>query len=190
MPTEPKEPPIRYTPDGVRIIPGPDGLEELDNPMPRWMAVIYVGTVVWSIGYLMCMPGVGMNGLSWSQYKVYHEELVAAEANKPPGGGEDAEKLALASVGKPEAIASGKATFATTCAACHGADGKGAIGPNLTDAVWLYGGTPGQIAHTIANGTAKGMPTFKSSLSPRQIADLADFVHSLGGGVAAGTSKP
>lgn len=178
----PEEQEPKFTPEGVRIMPGPDGLEELDNPMPRWMTVVYAGTVLWGIAYLMCMPGVGINGLNWSQYKAYHAEVEAAEAAMPAQAAGDPGELAEAAAKQPEAIARGKAAFATTCAACHGPEAKGAIGPNLTDATWLYGGNPEQIAHTIANGAAKGMPTFKSNMSASQIADLAAFVHSLGGG--------
>ena len=182
MTQEPTAEVTRYTPDGTRIIPGPDGLEELDHPMPRWMTVIFLATAIWGIGYLMCMPGIGMNGLNWSQYTAYHAELVEAQASMPAGAAGDPEKLALAAATKPAAIAAGKTTFASTCAACHGAAAKGAIGPDLTDATWLYGGRPAQIAHTIVNGTAKGMPSFRTSLNAGQIADLAAFVHSLGGG--------
>ena len=47
---------------------------------------------------------------------------------------------------------------------------------------WLYGGKPADIVHTITQGTAKGMPAFQANLSPTQIAQLAAFVHGLGGG--------
>ena len=168
----------RFTPEGVRILPGPDGLDELDHPMPRWMTMVYLGTIIWGIGYLMCMPGVGMNGLNWTQYKAYAHELAEARKDEPPPAAVNVAAL----VGKPDAVAAGKALFATNCAACHGAEAKGAIGPNLTDATWLYGGKPADIVHTITQGTAKGMPAFQANLSPTQIAQLAAFVHGLGGG--------
>ncbi|MDB5100318.1 MAG: cytochrome c oxidase, cbb3-type, subunit [Cyanobacteria bacterium RYN_339] len=168
---------VRYNDEGTRILPGPDGLEELDNPTPRWMTVIYIGTVVWGVGYLMCMPGIGINGLNWSQYKVYERELAAAAPLTPPA---DVGKLAAAATQDPREVAEGKAAFAQNCAACHGAAGKGAIGPDLTDAAWLYGGGPADIAHTVANGTAKGMPAFKGNLANPVIAELAAYVHSLG----------
>jgi cytochrome c oxidase cbb3-type subunit 3 len=172
---------IRYNEDGTRILPGPDGLEELDNPVPRWMTIVYIGTVVWGTGYVMCMPGVGINGLNWGQYKSYHQEVAAAEADAPAAPAADLGKLAEAAARDPHEVAEGKAAFANNCAACHGAKGQGAIGPNLTDATWLYGGKPAQIATTVANGTAKGMPTFKGNMSATQIAELAAYVHSLSG---------
>lgn len=169
----------RFTPEGIEILPGPDGLDELDHPIPRWMSWIYVGTICWGIAYLMLMPGIGMNGLNWGQYKAYVAEVAEARGSAPVA---DPEALAATLVGKPDAMAAGKATFASNCAACHGAAAKGAIGPDLTDATWLYGGTPTAIAHTIGHGTPKGMPPFAASLSAEQLAQVAAFVHGLGGG--------
>lgn len=84
-----------------------------------------------------------------------------------------------------DAVARAAETFAQICSACHGADGKGdqAMGaPNLTDAIWLYGGDRRTIRETIYNGRAGVMPTWAGRLSDEQIIALAVYVHSLGGG--------
>lgn len=68
------------------------------------------------------------------------------------------------------------------CGACHGADGKGNPmlgGPNLTDNVWLYGGSEASIIETITNGRQGKMPTFKDTLSEEKIHVLAAYVYSL-----------
>jgi cytochrome c oxidase cbb3-type subunit 3 len=68
----------------------------------------------------------------------------------------------------------------STCAACHGADGKGnpALGaPNLTDDIWLYGGTPAEIEQTIANGRQGHMPAWSARLSEDQIHVIAAYVY-------------
>ncbi|HEY9721515.1 MAG TPA: c-type cytochrome [Oscillatoriaceae cyanobacterium] len=170
------------TPDGTPILYGPDGLRELDNPMPRWMTVVYVGTIAFGVGYLLLMPGLGVNLLHWSQYKAYDHELAEAKEHYKTLGGSDLTALVAAAVTNPHEIAEGQSLFSANCAACHGAKGQGLIGPNLTDKTWLYGGQPGQIAHTISEGTSKGMPPWKTTFAPSQIAELAAFVHSLGGG--------
>jgi len=75
--------------------------------------------------------------------------------------------------------AAGKPLFAT-CAACHGPDGKGnhALGaPNLTDHVWLYGGTVADIHHTIHDGRQGHMPAWGTRLSADQIHVLAAYVY-------------
>lgn len=78
--------------------------------------------------------------------------------------------------------AKGKATFLSTCAACHGLDGKGnvAIGaPNLTDDVWLFGGTEKSIVETITNGRSNQMPAHKELLDSDKIHLLTAYVYSL-----------
>ncbi len=75
--------------------------------------------------------------------------------------------------------------FADNCASCHGPDGKGGRefgAPNLTDGIWLYGGDPETIRTTIEKARFGIMPAFAGRLSPEDIAKVAVYVHSLGGG--------
>ena len=81
--------------------------------------------------------------------------------------------------------ARGKEKYAQICVACHGAEGKGnpAMGaPNLTDQVWLHGGTEEQLIVTIGKGRVDQMPAHKDSLSPAKIHLLTAYVYSLSGG--------
>lgn len=78
--------------------------------------------------------------------------------------------------------AAGQDVFATNCAACHGADGKGnqMMGaPNLADTTWLYGGSEKAIAETLANGRNGHMPAQKEVLGDERIHLLAAYVWSL-----------
>lgn len=78
--------------------------------------------------------------------------------------------------------AAGKNVFASNCAACHGADGKGNPfmgAPNLTDGTWLYGGSLATIEQTIANGRNGHMPAQKDNLGDERIHLLAAYVWSL-----------
>lgn len=87
---------------------------------------------------------------------------------------------------KPDATSGrGAVLFEQNCAACHGPDGKGnrTVGaPNLTDAIWLYGGDADSIAETVANARYGVMPRWGNHLDPVMIKMLAAYVHSLGGG--------
>ncbi len=79
------------------------------------------------------------------------------------------------------AASAGKNKFGMFCAACHGADAKGnqLLGaPNLTDDIWLYGGTEGMIKHTLRSGRNGKMPSF-SRLPEEKIHLLATYVYSL-----------
>lgn len=104
--------------------------------------------------------------------------LVALVANWNKGGS-----------GTPEE-AIGREKFAGSCAACHGADGKGnpMLGaPNLTDDVWLHGGSTAQLRETILFGQKSEMPAFGSTLGETERRLLAAYVLSLsqpGGAVA------
>lgn len=90
--------------------------------------------------------------------------------------------------GSPDQVAQGKELFhgsQAACYACHGADGKGkqALGaPNLTDAIWFYGGDKQTVVETIAQGRGGEMPGWKDRLTEDQIKILTAYVHSLGGG--------
>ncbi|UDM18637.1 cytochrome-c oxidase, cbb3-type subunit III [Vogesella sp. XCS3] len=78
--------------------------------------------------------------------------------------------------------ARGKETFAAICSACHGADGKGnqAMGaPNLTDNVWLYGGTEKTIIETVTNGRNNQMPAWKDFLGDGKVHLLTAYVYGL-----------
>jgi len=76
----------------------------------------------------------------------------------------------------------GAVTFAQVCVACHGTEGKGNqdIGaPNLTDNVWLYGGSEKTIVETITNGRDNVMPAWKEFLGDGKVHLLAAYVFSL-----------
>lgn len=89
---------------------------------------------------------------------------------------------------KPDAAAArGARLFADNCAVCHGPAGKGdrKLGaPDLTDAIWLYGGDTDSIATTITNARYGVMPRWGAKLDPVTVKMLAAYVHSLGGGEA------
>ena len=84
-----------------------------------------------------------------------------------------------------EAAARGAEIFADNCAACHGESGEGIseIGaPNLSDALWLYGGDKATIVESISNSRSGVMPAWQERLDAVAIKQLTLYVHSLGGG--------
>lgn len=79
----------------------------------------------------------------------------------------------------------GETVFLDNCAACHAEDGKGDRfqgAPNLTDAIWLYGGSVDDITYTVENARFGVMPSWTSRLSEAEIRAVASYVHGLGGG--------
>lgn len=161
-----------------------DGIEEYNNPMPKWWLNMFYITLVFSIGYLILYPGLGKWGgyLGWTQEKAWDEEVAQAEAQYGPIF---AQYLGtpIEQLGNDEtAMDMGKRIFLNYCAACHGSDAAGAPGyPNLTDNVWLYGGTPSDIKTTLINGRNGMMPAFDQTLNEEQITFLTSYVTSLSG---------
>ena len=84
--------------------------------------------------------------------------------------------------GRPDAIAAGQHLFVQmNCAGCHGYDLGGSMGPNLTDSYWRYGGSPGAIYRSIADGHPQGMPAWRRALPPDEIWKLTAYIQSFGG---------
>jgi cytochrome c oxidase cbb3-type subunit 3 len=76
----------------------------------------------------------------------------------------------------------GRSVFRTICAACHGPEGKGnaVIGaPNLTDDIWLYGGSEKAIIETVTGGRTNAMPAHRELLEPEKIHLLTAYVYGL-----------
>jgi cytochrome c oxidase cbb3-type subunit 3 len=167
-----------------------DGIQEYENPLPRWWVVLFWGTIVFSILYALNVPGIGIGKGRIAEYEARlarHRELLARQAR---AGGPSAEELAAAAV-DPSVLASGAQLFAQNCAACHRADGGGLIGPNLTDDYWIHGGTLSEIRKTIDEGVlTKGMPAWGKVLQPPQITALAAYVYSLRGSNPADPKPP
>lgn len=87
--------------------------------------------------------------------------------------------------GNTAAAERGAAAFAANCVSCHGADARGNQelgGPNLADAIWLYGGDKPSLVATISHSRNGVMPAWGARLGTGTVKELALYVHSLGGG--------
>jgi cytochrome c oxidase cbb3-type subunit III len=165
-----------------------DGIQEYDNPMPRWWLLTFAGTIIYSVLYVMNIGPVGNGKGRIADY----EESVRkhAAANPAPSGGVSGDQLnaLLADAG---AMAKGKETYTAYCASCHAPDGGGLIGPNLADTYWLHGGTIEDIYRSVAQGVLeKGMPPWEKSLKPEQLQAVVAYVASLQGTTPASPKAP
>lgn len=158
-----------------------DGIQEYDNPMPRWWVITFWATIVFSILYALNVPGIGNGKGRIADYDADMAQAMALRAKMEPAGVfTDSSLAALA--GDAAALDKGKQVFATYCAACHRPDGGGQIGPNLTDDSWIHGASLPEIRATINNGVlAKGMPEWGKVLKPDEVSAAAVYVRSLVG---------
>ncbi|HEX6313523.1 MAG TPA: cbb3-type cytochrome c oxidase N-terminal domain-containing protein [Gemmatimonadaceae bacterium] len=159
-----------------------DGIQEYDNPMPRWWVITFWATIIFSVLYLLDVPGIGMGEGRIAEYNADMAKASALRAEAGMSGGGVTPEALASLVSDQRVLAEGKQVFATYCAACHRADGGGQIGPNLTDDAWIHGAGLIEIRTTISDGVlAKGMPAWGKVLKPDQVTAATIYVKSLGG---------
>lgn len=159
-----------------------DGIEELNNPLPRWWLGLFILTIIFSGVYLYLYPGLGSykGSLNWSQMSEYRQARDANAETQAQFFAEFADYDIPALAKSEKAMATGERLFANNCATCHGSGGRGAKGfPNLTDSDWLYGNDPKIILASIENGRAGIMPNL--NLDNSAVAVLARYVQHLSG---------
>ena len=161
-----------------------DGIEEYDNPLPKWWFMLFVITIIFAVIYLALYPGLGSWKGFWgwtSKNQLENEQRVAFEKHQQSYGvflKTPIEEL----VDEPRAMKMAQRIFANNCAVCHGADGSGYLGfPNLTDKDWLYGGSPEKIKETLVNGRQAAMPAWQAVIGEAGIANTTEYVLSLSG---------
>ena len=170
-----------------------DGIRELNNRLPPWWLYGFYATILFAGIYLWRFH-VSHNGPSSKQeYEsaVARAEIKVQEYLKKKGEAVDENTVTLLT--SADDLAAGKAIFTdpSKCPACHNPDGGGnAVGPNLTDEYWLYGGSVKNIFKTIKYGTSKGMRSWKDDLSAKQIAQVTSYVLSLKGTKPANPREP
>lgn len=161
-----------------------DGIEEYNNPLPRWWFYLFVLTTIFGVGYLVMYPGMGdyKGVLNWTSTNQYEKEVAAADAKYGPIYAQFAAMPIEQVAADPQAQRIGKNMFDTYCIQCHGSDAKGSRGfPNLTDNDWLWGGTPDKIHESIEKGRMGVMAAWGPALGEEKVKDAANYVRSLSG---------
>ncbi len=189
-----------------------DGIEELNNPLPKWWSYMFYITIVFGVVYLLAYPGLGnyKGFLGWTssnqsigteegikadskaaienaskegRWVQYDQEVKAADDKFGPIFKKFAETPLEELAKDPEALKVGGRLFLQNCSQCHGSDARGSLGfPNLTDGDWLYGGSLAEIKTSIMNGR-RGMMPPKGGLpiDDSEIPGLVAYLHQLGG---------
>ncbi len=178
-----------------------DGIEEFNNPMPRWWLWTLYLTIIWGIGYVIAYPAWPLiSGATTGVLGYSTRGEVAAEIKRFEAANAVVEaRLAAADLGAiaadPDlanyARNAGGAVFRTWCAQCHGAGAAGARGfPNLLDNDWLWGGSIGDIHLTVSHGIRNTtdaearfsqMPAYGDILEKADIAAVVNHVLAISG---------
>ncbi len=198
-----------------------DGIEELNNPLPKWWTYMFFATFIWSVYYLAAYPGLGnWEGLGkWTSSNQgitslaeskeateqalangenvqLDQEFIAADERFGPIFESFAKQDIETLVKDEKALEIGQRLFSQNCAQCHGSDARGGQGfPNLTDKDWLYGGTPDKIKETLLYGRVAAMPPWGAALGEQGVKEMTAHVLSLSGrtvnqkDAAAGAAK-
>ncbi|MCW1381464.1 cytochrome-c oxidase, cbb3-type subunit III [Novosphingobium sp. KCTC 2891] len=180
-----------------------DGIEELNNPLPRWWLWSFYACIAFAVGYCVVYPAIpGLHKASagtfgWSSRGALAAEMTAADAGRAQVRAAIAATPVEALANDPKllraAIEGGRAAFKVNCVQCHGAGAAGAKGyPNLNDDDWLWGGDIATIHQTLQHGVRQPgddatrmsqMPAFGRDgiLTAAQVQDVVSHVRVISG---------
>jgi len=158
-----------------------DGIREYDNPLPGWWRVIFWLSIVFAAGYWVWFHVAGWGSTVDDGYReslaIYNDKKELREA---ADARDVSEEMLARSAADPKTLAHGKEVFVQRCASCHTENGRGLIGPNLTDGYQLHGTTRMDILKTVRGGVpGTAMLAWGEQMSAPDVIAAAAFVISL-----------
>lgn len=171
-----------------------DGIRELDNHLPPWWKWGFYFTIFWGVVYLVNYHIAPVWNEGYSQEAEFSAEMAEAEKQlaeyrKTAADLVDENNVTL--LADASSLDKGKAKFKEVCAACHGDNGQGGIGPNLTDAYWIHGGDVKSVFKVIKYGVLeKGMISWKDEMKPSEMQAVVSYIFTLQGSNPAGAKEP
>lgn len=167
-----------------------DGIRELDNRIPPWFNYLFLATIIFAVVYMLDYHVFNISPLMEAEYMA---EVQAAEIQKKIALAADGtiDENALTPLTDEVSLKFGAETFQKYCISCHGPQGGGLVGPNLTDKYWIHGGGIKNVYNTIKMGVpAKGMISWQLVFTQKQIQQIASYVLSLQGTNPPGGKSP
>ncbi len=155
-----------------------DGIKEFDNPPPPWLMILFYATIFFSAIYYVNMH-VFKTGLT--QEERYEREMEKARATFVSSQTNiTQETVAMEPLTDEASLKEGEEIYIShNCAACHGQNLEGLIGPNLTDEYWIHGNKVENLVDIISNGNIqKGMTPFKDQMTTEDMVKVASFILS------------
>lgn len=157
-----------------------DGISELDNPTPAWFMWLFYITITFAFTYLLTYHVFKLGKLQDQEYVVEIKQAAVDQKAFLAKSANRVDENSVKLTNDPAVLKDGAAIFQQNCTPCHGQHAEGIVGPNLTDEYWLHGGKINDVFKTIKYGVPeKGMISWEKQLTPKQIADVANYVKSL-----------
>ena len=165
-----------------------DGIQELDNNLPRWWVWLFYLTIIFAAVYLVYYHVAKVGDLQAAEYD---REMKAGNAVKAAAMGNFESSIPSLQPSRDAVVLeNGRQTYVKFCAPCHRLDGGGLVGPNLTDDYWIHGSNYCDTVKVIWDGVpAKGMVTWKTVLKPDEIQSVASYIYTLRGAKLATPGK-
>lgn len=158
-----------------------DGIEEYDNPTPGWWHLIFWGTIIWGVLYAVVWHLTPLIPTHAERLDATRTAAVEKQFAALMTINDDLEKVRTV-MGDQNWLDQGASVFAGTCTLCHGQNGEGLIGPNLTDDSYKNLTDLAGMIDVVTNGAANGaMPANKNLLDKNEIALVVGYVASLRG---------
>lgn len=155
-----------------------DGIvEDREKAPPVYFTVLFYGLIIWGIAFMAFYLLSG-----WSSDAEFQQKMAAHKGE--PQTQQQAQAPAAPPTTAPAPVEASateidaQALFAQHCAACHGADGKGGFGPDLSGD-YQYGKTETAAKESISAGRPGNMPAFDGKLSAEEIQALTAFILNL-----------
>ncbi len=158
-----------------------DGIQEYDNPTPGWWHLIFWGTIIWSVIYVVVWHLTPLipdriTRLENTRQVAIEKQFAALMTIEDP-----IEKVRTI-MGDENWLEQGASVYAGTCVLCHDKNGQGLIGPNLTDNHYKNLTDLEGMIDVVTNGAANGaMPANINLLDENEIALVVGYVASLRG---------
>ncbi|WP_187261854.1 c-type cytochrome [Pontibacter beigongshangensis] len=165
-----------------------DGIQEYDNDLPPWWKTMFYASIVFAVVYMLHYHVFKTGALQAQEYEMEVEQaaLFAALHADDPNAVTNYEALT-----DQAALEAGKTIYAQNCAACHGPEGQGTVGPNLADEYWLHGGDVNDIFKTVKYGVpSKGMVPWQGKLTKDQMLEVSSYILSLQGSNPPNPKEP
>lgn len=179
----PEESPTPLDPAGDEVLTGHsyDGIQEYDNPTPRWWELLFVATIVFAPIYAVWFHAPAQGRTLADRFQASLADNMRLQFGEIGDLTPDATTI-VKYMKDPKWLEVGVSTFKTNCVSCHGPEGIGISGPNLTDDHYLNVKSIEDIAKVIRDGAKNGaMPAWGNRLHPNEVVLAAAYVASLRG---------